>query len=130
MTRLPPRVFVTWLDVAQRFYITIERILPSSTLVVFCGLLGALKLQSLPEDFFFLGMYQIVDLTSPNVFAFSLISGLFCFWRQLLCLLHLYQRLFWTRSENFTEQQSNKGSALGNDSRPFICLTFLEIPRE
>ncbi len=59
-------------------FFTRERILRSSTTVVFRGLPGLLVLRSSPVRSFFLRMFQTVVLATPNVFAISLM-GLFCF---------------------------------------------------
>ncbi len=66
------RVFLISVDVMKGFYFTKERILRSSTLVVFCGLPGLLMLLSSPVlD------RPTVDLATPKVFAISLIDVVF-----------------------------------------------------
>ena len=64
-------------------FFTRERILRSSTTVVFCGLTGLLVLMSSEVRSFFLRMFQTVDLATPNVFAISLM-GLFRFFSLMM----------------------------------------------
>ncbi len=61
-----------------RVFFTRERILRSSTTVVFVVLPGLLVLLSSPCAFLLLRMFQTVVLATPNVFAISLM-GLFVF---------------------------------------------------
>ncbi len=72
------RVFLIWPTVVKGVFFTRERILRSSTTVVFRGLPGLLVLLSSPVRSFFLRMFQTVVLATPNVFAISLM-GFFCF---------------------------------------------------
>ncbi len=72
------RVFLIWPTVVKGVFFTRERILRSSTTVVFRGLPGLLVLLSSPVRSFFLRMFQTVVLATPNVFAISLM-GLFVF---------------------------------------------------
>ncbi len=65
------------------FFFTRERILRSSTTVVFRGLPGLLVLLSSPVRSFFLRMFQTVVLATPNVFAISLM-GLFYFFSLMM----------------------------------------------
>ncbi|MEE6518290.1 hypothetical protein FKM82_029206 [Ascaphus truei] len=71
------RVFFTWLDVVKGFFITMERILRSSTTAVLRGHPSLFVLQSSPVRSFFLRKYQTVDLAAPNVPAISLVDFLF-----------------------------------------------------
>lgn len=68
------RVFLIWPTVVKGFFFTRESILLSSTTVVFRGLRGLLVFLSSPVRSFFLRMYQIVDLATPNVFSISLMG--------------------------------------------------------
>ena len=61
-------VFLTYLEVVKRFFFTKERILLSSTSVVFCDLPGLLMLSSSSVYSVFIEMYQIVGLTPPKLF--------------------------------------------------------------
>ncbi len=81
------RVFLIWPTVVKGVFFTRERILRSSTTVVFRGLPGLLVLLSSPVRSFFLRMFQTVVLATPNVFAISLM-GLFCFFQPNDGLLH------------------------------------------
>ena len=74
-------VFLIWPTVVKGFFFTRERIILSSTTVVFRGLPGLLVLLSSPMPSFFLRM--TVDLATPNVFAMSLI-GLFWFFSLMM----------------------------------------------
>lgn len=64
--------------VVNEFFLTKERIQHSSTLIVFCGLLGLSVLLSRLVHSFLLRMYPIVYLATPGAFAVSLIL-LLCF---------------------------------------------------
>lgn len=66
------RAFFTWLHFSSSFK---ERILKSSTLLVFHDLPGLLVLLSSPVNLFF---ERIVDLVTTKVLSLSLWSGLFC----------------------------------------------------
>ncbi len=77
------RVFLIWPTVVKGVFFTRERILRSSTTVVFRGLPGLLVLLSSPVRSFFLRMFQTVVLATPNVFAISLM-GLFCFFSLMM----------------------------------------------
>lgn len=77
------RVSLNCFDVVRLFFFAKERILPSATLDVFRGLPGLLMLQSLPVHSFFLRMYQIVDLATPNALAISL-RDLFSFFSAMM----------------------------------------------
>ncbi len=79
----PWRVFLIWPTVVKGVFFTRERILQSSTTVVFRGLPGLLVLLSSPVRSFFLRMFQTVVLATPNVFAISLM-GLFCFFSLMM----------------------------------------------
>ena len=68
------RVFLIWPTVVKGFFFTRERILLSSTTVVFRGPSGSFCVAELTVCSFFLRMFQTVDLATPNVFALSLIS--------------------------------------------------------
>ncbi len=76
-----------WPTVVKGVFFTRERILRSSTTVVFRGLPGLLVLLSSPVRSFFSRMFQTVVLAMPNVFAISLM-GLFCFFQPNDGLLH------------------------------------------
>ncbi len=75
--------FLIWTTVVKGVFFTRERILRSSTTVVFRGLPGLLVLLSSPVHSFFLRMFQTVVLATPNVFAISLM-GLFCFFSLMM----------------------------------------------
>ncbi len=77
------RVFLIWPTVVKGVFFTRERILRSSTTVVFRGLPGLLVLLSSPVRSFLLRMFQTVVLATPNVFAISL-KGLFCFFSLMM----------------------------------------------
>ncbi len=77
------RVFLSWPTVVKGVFFTRERILRSSTTVVFRGLPGLLVLLSSPVHSFFLRMFQKVVLATPNVFAISLM-GVFCFFSLMM----------------------------------------------
>lgn len=67
------RVFLIWLDVVLFYHRKNSAIIYS----VFCGLPAFLALLSMQIDYFFLKMDHIVDFTTCDVFAISLI-GSFC----------------------------------------------------
>ncbi len=77
------RVFLIWPTIVKGVFFTRERILRSSTTVVFRGLPGLLVSLSSPVRSFFLRMFQTVVLATPNVFAISLM-GLFCFFSLMM----------------------------------------------
>ncbi len=68
-------------------FFTRERILRSSTTVVFRGLPGLLVLLSSPVRFFFLRMFQTVVLATPNFFGY-LSDGFVLFFQPNDGLLH------------------------------------------
>ena len=72
------RVLLIWPTVVKGFFFTRERILLSSTIVVFHGLPGLLVLLSSLVHSFFLRIFQTVDWATLNVSAISL-TGLFWF---------------------------------------------------
>ncbi len=81
---LPPgECFCDLGQLVKGVFFTMERILRSSTTVVFHGLPGLLVLPSSPVRSFFLRMFQTVVLATPNVFAISLM-GLFCFFSLMM----------------------------------------------
>ena len=79
------RVFLIWPTVVKGFFFTREIIILSSTTVVFRGLPGLFVLLSSPVRYFFLRMFQTVDLATPNVFAISLISLFWFFSLMMAC---------------------------------------------
>ena len=64
------RVFLIWPTVVKGFFFTRERIILSSTTVVFRGLPGLLVLLSSPGRSFFLRMFQTVDLATLTSFCY------------------------------------------------------------
>ncbi len=80
---LPPGECSDLANCLKDVFFTRERILRSSTTVVFRGLPGLLVLLSSPVRSFFLRMFQTVVLATPNVFAISLM-GLFCFFSLMM----------------------------------------------
>ena len=84
-THTPTSWRVFWPTVVKGFFFTRERILLSSTTVVFRGLPGLLVLLSSPVRSFFLRMFQTVDLATPNVFAISLIGLFWVFSLMMAC---------------------------------------------
>ncbi len=99
-------VFLIWPTVVKGVFFTRERILRSSTTVVFRGLPGLLVLLSSLVRSFFLRMFQTVVLTTPNVFAISLM-GLFCFFSLMMAC--------------FTDSDSSLDLILTVDSNRFKC---------
>ena len=101
---------------------TKERILPSFKLVVFWGLLSLKMILSSPVHSFFWGMYQVVDLAAPTVFAFSLID-LVVFFPALYCLFHLHWcLLYFILIAPFNQLPDSHPTPELNTRRPLICL--------
>lgn len=76
------RVFMTYPDVVKEVFIPKQRILPSSTLVLFGGLPGLLMMIS---PVHYLRMYQTIPLATPKAFLISL-AVLFTFWTSVTCI--------------------------------------------
>ncbi len=91
-TPAPWRVF-SWMDVVKGVFFTTERVLQPSTTVVLCGHPGLFVSLSSVHSFFFLRMYQTVDLATPNVPAISLMD-LFCFWSLTMACFTSMERSF------------------------------------
>lgn len=113
--------------VVQLFFLTMEIILSSCTLVFFCGLSGLLVLLSWSVRYF-LGMYQIADLATPKVFAlsdkFTLVFSLIM--SSPTCINYL----FWPNFESSSEQLPNASLTFGVGSRSLICWICHEIMKE
>ncbi len=81
--------------------------------------------------FFFLRMYQTVDLTTPNVPAISQMDFLFLFLKPNNSLFHLYESSFdcmmWVHSNSF---QMQIRITLRINSRPYTCLIDVKITKE
>ncbi len=112
------RVFFTsCLDVAKGFFLTMERILWSSTTVVFCGHPVLFVLLSSPFSFCFLRMYQTGDLATPNVPAISLMF--FFFFKPNTCLFLLQGDLLWPHDVGSEQQLPNANGTLRINSKTF-----------
>ncbi len=104
-----------------------ERILRSSTTVFLHGRPGLFMLLSSPVRSFFLRMYQTVDLTTPSVHAIYLMD-LFCFWSLTIVCFTCMERSF---DHDVVQQQlPNANDTLSINSRPFTCLTDVEITKK
>ncbi len=102
------RVCFSWLDVVKRFFFTTER----STTLHNCGppwISSPFYVAELSSAFFFLRMYQTVDLAAPHVLTISLME--FCFWCPTIvcfsCMKRFFDCMMWVQSNSFQIQMAH-----------------------
>ncbi len=121
------KVFFSWLDVVKGFFLTMERLLRSSTTVFLRGRPGLFM--SHTSAFFF-------SQNVPNCwFGHSgcscyLFDGLVLFLNPNNCLFCLYGELPWLQDMGSEQQLPNANGTLRISSRPFTCLIDVEIMKE
>ncbi len=123
------RVFFSWLDVVKCFFFTMERVLRSSTTVVLCGHPGLFYVAELTSAFFFF---------SQNVPNYWFGHECCCYLSDVFVLIlkpknhlfHLHAELLWLHDMGSQQQLPNANGKLGINSRPFTCLTDVDITKE